>query len=47
MNKVILVGNLTRDPDVRYGQGEEPLVVARFNLAVNRVGAKEGQQQAD
>jgi single-strand DNA-binding protein len=36
MNKVILMGRLTRDPEVRYSQGETPLAIARFSLAVDR-----------
>ena len=36
MNKVILMGRLTRDPDVRYSQGNEPMAVARYTLAVDR-----------
>jgi len=36
MNKVILMGRLTRDPEVRYSQGETPLAVARYSLAVDR-----------
>ncbi len=36
MNKVILMGRLTRDPDVRYSQGPESMAVARFTLAVDR-----------
>lgn len=36
MNKVILMGRLTRSPEVRYSQGAEPLAVARYTLAVNR-----------
>ena len=36
MNKVILMGNLTRDPEVRYTSGENPLAIARFSIAVNR-----------
>ena len=36
MNKVILMGRLTRDPDVRYSQGAEPLAIARYTLAVDR-----------
>lgn len=36
MNKVILMGRLTRDPDVRYTQGEEPMAITRFTLAVDR-----------
>ena len=48
MNKVILMGRLTRDPDVRYTQGVEPMCIARYTLAVDRKGAnQEGQQTAD
>ena len=36
MNKVILMGRLTRDPDVRYSQGENPMAIARYTLAVDR-----------
>ena len=36
MNKVILMGRLTRDPDVRYSQGDQPMAVARYTLAVDR-----------
>lgn len=36
MNKVILMGRLTRDPEVRYSQGENPLAIARYSLAVDR-----------
>lgn len=36
MNKVILMGRLTRDPEIRYTQSAEPLVIARYNLAVDR-----------
>ncbi len=36
MNKVLLMGRLTRDPEVRYSQGETPLAIARYSLAVNR-----------
>ena len=36
MNKVILVGRLTRDPDIRYSQGANSMAVARFTLAVDR-----------
>ena len=36
MNKVILMGRLTRDPEVRYSQGENATAVARFTLAVDR-----------
>lgn len=36
MNKVILMGRLTRDPEVRYAQGDNPLAIARYTLAVDR-----------
>ena len=36
MNKVILMGRLTRDPEVRYSQGEHPTAIARYTLAVDR-----------
>lgn len=36
MNSVILMGRLTRDPEVRYSQGESPLAIARYTLAVDR-----------
>lgn len=36
MNKAALIGRLTRDPDVRYSQGGEPMAIARFTLAVDR-----------
>lgn len=47
MNKVILLGRLSRDPDVRYSMGETPVAVARFPLAVNRRVKKENEQKAD
>lgn len=47
MNKVILMGRLTRDPEVRYSQGSEPLAVARYTLAVNRRFKRQGDQDAD
>lgn len=45
MNKVILIGRLTRDPDVRYSQGEQSNAVARFTLAVDRRFKRDGDQQ--
>ena len=36
MNKVILMGRLTRDPEVRYSQGDSQMAIARFSLAVDR-----------
>ncbi|MDR2903198.1 MAG: single-stranded DNA-binding protein [Clostridiales bacterium] len=47
MNKVILLGRLTRDPEVRYSQGAEPLAVVRYALAVNRRFKREGEPDAD
>ena len=47
MNKVILLGNLTRDPEIRYSQGEKQIAVARFSLAVNRRFANDGETNAD
>lgn len=46
MNKVILIGRLTKDPEVRYTTTNNTLVCG-FTLAVNRRFAKEGEQQAD
>lgn len=47
MNKVILMGRLTKDPDVRYSQANPPVAVARYSLAVNRRFKKQGEQEAD
>ena len=48
MNKVIIMGRLTRDPEVRYSQGERQMAIARYTLAVDRRGQKnENGQQAD
>ena len=47
MNKVILMGRLTRDPDIRYYQGAEPMAIARFTLAVDRRFKRDEQQSAD
>ncbi len=49
MNKVELMGRLTKDPDVRYTQGENASCVTRYTLAVdrNRSRGKEGEQSAD
>ena len=48
MNKVILVGRLTRDPDIRYTQGDNSMAVARYTLAVDRRRASaDGQRAAD
>lgn len=45
MNKVILMGRLTRDPEVRYSQAGQ--AVCRYSLAVNRVYKREGEPDAD
>ena len=47
MNKVILMGRLTRDPEVRYSQGANSLAIARYSLAVNRSFKREGEPDAD
>lgn len=47
MNTVVLMGRLTKDPDIRYTQGSEPVAVARYVLAVDRRFRREGDQQAD
>ena len=47
MNKVILCGRLTRDPNVTYTQGERQMAIARYTLAVDRRGRRqEGQEQS-
>ena len=47
MNKAILCGRLTRDPEVTYSAGAEPMCVAKYTLAVDRKKKKEGEQNAD
>lgn len=47
MNKVILMGRLTRDPDIRYSQGENSTAVARYTLAVDRRFRRDAEQTAD
>ncbi|WP_070001191.1 single-stranded DNA-binding protein [Cellulosilyticum sp. I15G10I2] len=47
MNKVILMGRLTRDPEVRYSQSATPVAVARYGLAVRRQFARQGEQDVD
>ena len=47
MNKVILMGRLTRDPEVRYSQGATPTAVARFSVAVDRRFKRDGEPDAD
>ena len=47
MNKVILMGRLTRDPEVRYSQGENATAVARYSLAVDRRFKRDGEATTD
>ena len=47
MNKVILMGRLTRDPEIRYSQGDNALAVARYTLAVDRRFKRDGEPSAD
>lgn len=47
MNKVILMGRLTRDPEIRYSQGENTLAIARYTLAVDRRFQRNAEQSAD
>lgn len=47
MNKVILMGRLTRDPEVRYSQGQQSMAIARYGLAVPRKYKKEGEPDCD
>lgn len=47
MNKVILMGRLTRDPEVRYGAGDNSTAVARYAIAVDRRFKRDGEQNVD
>ncbi|MCC8017146.1 MAG: single-stranded DNA-binding protein [Lachnospiraceae bacterium] len=50
MNRVILMGRLTRDPEIRYSQNDQSMAIARYTLAVDRRGRRDGgdgQQTAD
>ncbi len=47
MNKVVLVGRLTKDPEIRYTQGDNPMAIARYTLAVDRRFKREGEPTAD
>lgn len=47
MNKIILMGRLTKDPDVRYSQGNNPMAIARYTLAVDRKFKRDGEASAD
>ena len=47
MNKVVLMGRLTREPEIRWTQGQEQMAIARYTLAVDRRIKREGEQSAD
>lgn len=47
MNKTILMGRLTKDPEVKYTSASEPMAIARYTLAVDRRFKKDGEQTAD
>lgn len=47
MQKWFGIGRLTKDPDVRYSQGEKAMAIARYTLAVDRKFKKDGEQTAD
>ncbi len=47
MNKVILMGRLTKDPEIRYTQAAEPLAIAKYGLAVNKRFKRPGEPDAD
>ncbi len=47
MNKVVLMGRLCADPEVRYSQGENSMTIARYRLAVDRKFKREGENTAD
>ena len=45
MNKTVLIGRATKDPDIRYSQGEQSMAIARFSLAVDRRFKRDGDNQ--
>ena len=47
MNKVVLMGRLTRDPELRYSQGTNSLAITRYTLAVDRRVKRDGEASAD
>lgn len=47
MNKVILMGRLTRDPEIRFSNSQNPVAIANFSLAVNRRYKRDGEPEAD
>lgn len=46
MNKTLLIGRTTKDPDIRYTQSEQPMTIARFSLAVDRRFKRDGDNQS-
>ena len=47
MNKIMITGRLTRDPEIRYTTGDNALCIAKMSIAVNRRYKREGQPDAD
>lgn len=47
MNRITLIGRLTRDPEIRYATNSNNMAIARYTLAVNRPFKKNGEQEAD
>lgn len=47
MNKAILMGRLTRDPEVKYTAGDHPTAIAKYTIAVNRIFKRKGEPDAD
>ena len=47
MNKVILMGRLTKNPEIKYTGKDNDMAVARYTLAVNRRYKRDGEQEAD
>lgn len=47
MNKVVLMGRLTRDPEIRYSRGENQMAIARYTLAADRRFQRDGEATAD
>lgn len=47
MNKVVLMGRLTRDPEIRFSNSQNPVAIANFSLAVNRRYKRDGEPEAD
>lgn len=47
MNHVVLIGRLVRDPEIRYSQGEKPMAIAKYTLAVDRRYKRENEPTAD